>query len=499
MSQAFVDTAKFLSSQTFDPPKYLTAPGGPYETTYTASFGTFGPYQNYMGSAQRPATSPYTGTYSTYANGFGKPMSRSFEFPSKILSGSSTGLEHLPYTAVTQRSIHKYTPSQWRSSNVFNVSSGEKERATAERLRDECSRLRTETALQTHRTQMDVNNKLEHRIHDINYWKSELEKQHAETCNEIKALQAFIGRLEKALAATEKPLNASKQNLSLRERRVKIDLVHDNVESHLSKEVEMIENVQALLKKTIDQALEQLWLLRNAKTQLERDMGDKYGALNLDNKSYTLNNHSKDIHYAPHAVTIQQNSSTPDEWEAHSAENIAKAERERKASVALRSEINGILMQSYVDLRNIYENVNNEFGKRIEDTVEAKKGLEKELARVMDEIQSMQNNIRDLTVAIADKEAPLKVAHTRLDKRSIRPNVELCRDPVQYRLVGEVGEINYSVDRLKMRLAEAQATLNSLLRNKEILEDDIEVKTNSLFIDRDQCMTIRQQVRHISH
>lgn len=162
-------------------------------------------------------------------------MSRSYEFPHKILGGSSSGLEHLPYTAVTQRAFHKYSPQQWRTSNVMNVSSGETERATAERLRDECSRLRTETSLLTHRTQMDVNNKLDHRLQDINYWKSELEKQHAETVAEIKALQAFIGRLEKALAATEKPLNVAKQCLEFRERRVKIDLVHDNVETHVSK------------------------------------------------------------------------------------------------------------------------------------------------------------------------------------------------------------------------------------------------------------------------
>ena len=75
-------------------------------------------------------------------------------------------------------------------------------------------------------------------------------------------------------------------------------------------------------------------------------------------------------------------SFTPDEWEAYSSENIAKAERERKASVALRSEINGILMQTYVDLRNIFETVNNEFSKRIEETASAKRSLEKELARV---------------------------------------------------------------------------------------------------------------------
>ena len=50
--------------------------------------------------------------------------------------------------------------------------------------------------------------------------------------------------------------------------------------------------------------------------------------------------------------------------------------------MALRSEINGILMQTYVDLRNIFETVNNEFSKRIEETVTAKRSLEKELARV---------------------------------------------------------------------------------------------------------------------
>ena len=81
-------------------------------------------------------------------------------------------------------------------------------------------------------------------------------------------------------------------------------------------------------------------------------------------------------------VLCDFSSFTPDEWEAYSSENIAKAERERKASVALRSEINGILMQSYVDLRNIFETVNNEFTKRIEETTIAKKSLEKELTKV---------------------------------------------------------------------------------------------------------------------
>lgn len=35
--------------------------------------------------------------------------------------------------------------------------------------------------------------------------------------------------------------------------------------------------------------------------------------------------------------------------------------------------------------------------------------------------------------AIKDKEAPLRVAQTRLYQRSHRPNVELCRDAAQFR------------------------------------------------------------------
>lgn len=38
-----------------------------------------------------------------------------------------------------------------------------------------------------------------------------------------------------------------------------------------------------------------------------------------------------------------------------------------------------------------------------------------------------------LKQAIKDKEAPLRVAQTRLYQRSHKPNVELCRDAAQFR------------------------------------------------------------------
>ena len=45
----------------------------------------------------------------------------------------------------------------------------------------------------------------------------------------------------------------------------------------------------------------------------------------------------------------------------------------------------------------------------------------------------MEKNIELLKKSIQDKQSPMQVAHTRLDIRTRRPNVELCRDPVQHR------------------------------------------------------------------
>ena len=129
----------------------------------------------------------------------------------------------------------KYVPEEWHTSNTLQYLNAERERAAAERLRDESERLRHEIAVTTKRTQMDVNKKLDQRITDINFWKSELDQKQNDAENEIAALLQFKARLEKALDDTELPLLIAQQCLANREKRVKIDLVHDNVEIQLLK------------------------------------------------------------------------------------------------------------------------------------------------------------------------------------------------------------------------------------------------------------------------
>lgn len=55
------------------------------------------------------------------------------------------------------------------------------------------------------------------------------------------------------------------------------------------------------------------------------------------------------------------------------------------------------------------------------------------LVQVQQEIFDVQKSIEIIKKAIADKSNPLKVAQTRLELRTHRRDVELCRDVVHTR------------------------------------------------------------------
>jgi tektin-1 len=67
-----------------------------------------------------------------------------------------------------------------------------------------------------------------------------------------------------------------------REGRLGIDLVHDDVERELHKEAETIEEALSLLRRALEQANEQIRLLRSTKYFLDQDNKGKANALKID-------------------------------------------------------------------------------------------------------------------------------------------------------------------------------------------------------------------------
>ena len=60
----------------------------------------------------------------------------------------------------------------------------------------------------------------------------------------------------------------------------------------------------------------------------------------------------------------------------------------------------------------------------------------------------------------------------------------------------QVGEIGTNIERLRQALRDSEDNLKGLNRQQLTLEEDIEIKTNTLFIDQDQNMVLRQQIQH---
>lgn len=483
---------------------YLT---GPRQLTQYTQLPTIGTMQNtYKTFDTYPAPSPLRRSLTTlpwrpstyYQSAKVNPSSavtRSMPDPmsQKTHLTELDALKVPPVFAAARNALYtRFTPNDWSASNQGNYLASDRVRSGAERLRMDTVRLCRETDDKTKRTQSDVGKRLGERIGDINFWKTEVNHETDSMITETNQLNEAKRILEKCLAETENPLHIAQECLYHREKRQSIDLVHDAPEKELIKEVDIIKRCQEKMRNTIDRANVQLGLNRAAQHELERDASDKFIAENLDTTCHGLRNASRGIAYHDGVHRIDNTLSVPETWAKYSNNNIQRSQSERAASKNMRNEIESVINQCNNEMWQAWNAVNVALSQRSQETTDARNKIQTHLSKVLQEIYDMEKNIELLKKAIQDKEAPMQVAQTRLDTRLRRPNVELCRDPVQHRLVEEVGEITTTVDNLQHKLREAENALQALLRTKAALEQDLSIKNNSLFIDREKCLAMRK-------
>lgn len=102
-----------------------------------------------------------------------------------------------------------------------------------------------------------------------------------------------------------------------------------------------------------------------------------------------------------------------------------------------------------------------------------------------------EKRVDNLHRAVRSFDASMKVAQTRMDNRSFRPNVENCRDSAQQDLIDEVATIQSGVTAMLQELDEAENVKTSLMQNRSTLEREIMLKRRALWLDRERCMLLR--------
>lgn len=386
----------------------------------------------------------------------------------------------------------RFTHHDWTAATEGTFRASDRVLGGAERLRLDTCRLAREYEDRTKRTQGDVNKRLGERIEDIHFWRNELNHELDNMITEINLLNEAKRILEKNLCESENPLHISQECLYSREKRQCIELVHDQPEKELINEVDIIKRCQERMKCTVERANCQLGLNRAAQHELERDSGDKFLAENLDNTSKMLRNSSRGLTYHDGVHCIDNTITVPETWAKYTNDNIKRSQSERAASKALRNEIECVINTCYEEMWKVWNAVNTALCHRIQETTNARNKIQSHLRKNLQEMFDMEKDMEFLKKCIKDSEDPMRVAQTRLGIRLRRPCVELCRDPAHTRLVEEVCEITETVEHLQCKLREAENALQALLRTKGALEQDLSIKNNTLFIDREKCLAMRK-------
>uniref|UniRef100_A0A8C5KF48 Tektin n=1 Tax=Jaculus jaculus TaxID=51337 RepID=A0A8C5KF48_JACJA len=298
---------------------------------------------------------------------------------------------------------------------------------------------------------------------------------------------------EQNLQAKNLPLDVAIECLTLRDSRRDIDVVKDPVEEELHKEVEVIEATRKALQQKISQAFEQLCLLQEVRQQLNTDHRGKMETLEIDRGCLSLNLNSPNISLKVNPTRVPNGSTTLQQWDEISQYNKSHAEAEMKAAIELREAITLTIAQTNNQLEAQRVATEFAFRKRLREMENAYSELKWQEKNTLEEIAEMQEDIRRLEEDLHRKLMNLKLAHTRLESRTYRPNAELCQDQAQYGLTDEVHQLEATITVLKQKLAQAQDALDALYKHLARLQADIACKTNSMLLDT-KCMDTRRKL-----
>lgn len=387
----------------------------------------------------------------------------------------------------------KFTVAEWKLSNDQRCRNTEDQQQLADRVLAESRRIRDETRERAEIMKATTDRRLDERIGDIEFNRQELQIQRKEICLELEALGVYRTRLQDCLASlSANALNICRKCLMLRDGRIGIDLVVDDVEINLQREITSILGGQSLLKRALEQLNEQMRRLRSTRYLLDRDLEYKQGAIDCDKNSLSLKHTDLCLSIYEGYANMDPANISAEEYNQYSANNIKLAAKEVTSARPIRMFIDTLLKQVINDLWEAYSKCNHAFSERIKETKLSKAKLEDMHRDTTQKIVDMQDNILQLQKALSDKEGHIGLAHTRLGKRAQRIGAELVRDPPGQSLYYECEMLRHSVEQLQQMLQEATSSLRYLLQTQIQLEEDINVKMNTLKIDEVDCMTLRE-------
>ncbi|XP_015587534.1 tektin-3 isoform X2 [Cephus cinctus] len=421
----------------------------------------------------------------------GDPMSNMTTQPLKF-PNLVTGYERNPVHASQAAMYTRYTPNEWYQKQIKFYNEANTNRQYSERIRNDAVKVMRTAEEKIQYGQYDTSRRLGERISDVTFWRNEVASELERLIQESERLQDCRSVLEKAIQDIEGPLHIAEECLYHRESRKGTELIHDDTEKSLLCEIGNLRNNEKKLEACLDKCKDQLRNCRAVQNQLELDMKNKEGALGIDMLCHQLNNHSQGLQYYAGIEKFDPCVSEQETWAEAANRIVQKSQTERTKSCQLRTDAEALINRVAQEIWDAWTNTNNAVSRRCSELLEAKSKLQQHLHKIQQEIFDVEKNIELMRKSIADKSYALKVAHTRLEARMHRPELELCRDYAHMSLQKEIDDINQQVERMHKMLKELENQHQRLLRTRNEMEHDMALKIDAMYIDKEKVCGLRR-------
>ncbi|KAK0163076.1 hypothetical protein PV327_006787 [Microctonus hyperodae] len=403
-----------------------------------------------------------------------------------------TGFQRNPVHASHSALHTRFTPNEWFQKQIKFYNEADANTYYSERMRNDAIKIIRAADEKIQNAQYDTGRRLGERITDVTFWRNEIASELERLIHECERLQDCRAVLEKAVHDIEGPLHIAEECLYHREARKGTELVHDDSEKSLLAEVSNLRSSQQKLEACLDRCKDQLRNCRASQNQLELDMKNKESTLGIDTLCHQLNNYSHGIQYYSGIEKFDPCVSEQETWADAANRIVQKSQSERAKSVQIRTESEALINRVSRDMWESWTTTNGALARRSSEMLEAKSQLQQHLHRVQQEIFDVEKNLEFLRKAIADKSYALRVAHTRLEARMHRPELELCRDYAHVSLQKEIEDINHQVEKMHKMLKEIECQHQRLLRTRNALEHDLALKIDAMYIDKEKVGGLRR-------
>ncbi|CAH4029673.1 tektin-2-like [Pieris brassicae] len=394
---------------------------------------------------------------------------------------------------VDKYSITRYSTGEWRKTNEYTLTPRATDKAialekqTKQDIHDAFSNLDNKLN--------DSNNKLDKRVKVLSHWKKEVEKALNAMTDEIDTLDEDRAKLKGACRILMMPEAISRECLELRTGRYEPDLVRDEAEQELIKEVAIVGEVRRVFLNTLAKVEKQMERNKAAKSSIEFDWGDKMSSLQVDRKNLSLSPESNLVLWHPGVARWPENATTLEYWEHFCAESIRNCEEVRKMSVDLRGDLMTNIKMGSRDMKLQADRTNAALAETVAATEELCEKLQENLKENLQKIADIENLIIYLKDSLRKVDERNKCVMSRLFARNYeRLNVENCRDEAQYALMAEAKFIKETSESLQDKVRQAQTVRSELMKYRGELEKDIACKRKSLNIDQDRFDRVRSHM-----